>query len=184
MTQPEKREGTVTWFWYLACMMFSERGRYTTALQERHVDPQGNEDSQYRPQRFVHAGHWTRGEIAHHFYWCGLQTKDANTLFHDYTNHWLGKLDSPPQEPDWSRVPAPRNHETRLNVNQRKRRGKKQRRPVGDSTPGEWPDPPVPPQYDELPPYGKPPPEGGSSAAPDPPADEDPDNFEDDPSRM
>ncbi|KIL57755.1 hypothetical protein M378DRAFT_16054 [Amanita muscaria Koide BX008] len=95
MTQPEAKEGTSLWFWYIACLLFAEQGKYTEVLKSLNITHR-NDDYTYCPQRFVHAGHWTIGDVASHFYNCGLRPKDANTLFFHFTSSWIGKLDKPP----------------------------------------------------------------------------------------
>ncbi|KIL55375.1 hypothetical protein M378DRAFT_17998 [Amanita muscaria Koide BX008] len=169
MTQPKAREGTVNWFWYLACMMFSRRGQYTQVLKDLQMDPQGNEGFSYSPKCFVHAGHWSTNDLACHFYRCGLRPKDPNTLFHDFGSSWIGKLDLPINEPDWSKVPTPREVEVRPNANQRKKwKVKKQRDRLAQGfVAGEWGVPnSTAIRYNEPPPLSEAPPAPTASPAP------------------
>jgi hypothetical protein len=171
MTQPETREGTIDWFWYSACLLFGRRGQYTEALTSLKLS-HNIEDSPYVPQRFVHAGHWTTNDLARHFHSCGLRTKDANTLFFDFASGWLGRLDQPPKEPNWNRVPVPRNVESRGKAHKRRKESQKRNRERAalGSISGNWgaPEAPVPTQiqYDESPPLGEEPQLGANETMP------------------
>lgn len=124
MTQPEERERTVEWFWYLACALFSRRGEFDEVL--RGFNRNGNDEGRnYTPWRFVHKGRWSVEELANHFYNCGLRSRQANTLFYEFAMRWMSRLSAPPAEPDWDALPAPRELYDRTkahkaNVKQRK----------------------------------------------------------------
>jgi hypothetical protein len=106
MTQPEERERTVKWFWYLSCLLFSKRGQYDEVLRDRGLN--GNDEGRfYTPWRFVRAGEWAIEHIAEHFYHCGLRSKQANTIFYEFASLWLGELTTPPEAPNWSQIPTP-----------------------------------------------------------------------------
>jgi hypothetical protein len=107
MTQPEERERTREWFWFLACSMLAVQGQYAEVLKGLKNVEADNSGVIYSPKRFVHAGHWTVNDIARHFNHCGLRTRDANTLFNQFAINWIRELREPPSEPDWSKVPAP-----------------------------------------------------------------------------
>jgi hypothetical protein len=205
MTQPQVREGTSRWFWYVSCLLFSERGRYLEALQASNIGSHSNDGCLYSPERFVHAGHWTVNDVARHFHKCGLREKDANTIFFDFATRWIGRLEEPLNEPTWNKVPAPREIEFRYKIAQRARQSKRRTReeePVQSSS-GRWGTAVPPVQYDEPPPSGDGPPQEANAIqppqseesrqettnpmqvdpAPSPPG-EDPKDLSDDPSRM
>jgi hypothetical protein len=107
MTQPEERERTVEWFWFTACRLFTKRGEYEEILGGLKLH--GNTDDRvYAPFRFIHVGEWTTSHLAQHFYYCGLRSEQANTLFYEFAMHWMENLPVQPRSPDWSRVPHPR----------------------------------------------------------------------------
>ncbi|KIL56155.1 hypothetical protein M378DRAFT_17330 [Amanita muscaria Koide BX008] len=205
MTQPEKREGTIEWFWYIACLLFGQQGQYTKALMSLNLS-HNIKDILYVPWHFVHAGCWTMNDLACHFHSCGLRTKDANTLFFDFTCGWLGRLDQPPKEPNWNKVPVPHNIESRGKAHKQKKDFQKCNceKAALESFSGNWgvPGAPVPTQvqYNESPPLGEAPQLGANKTAPptgkepqpeantpmsvDPPAGGNPDSLEEDLSQM
>ena len=71
MTQPEEQERTREWFWYQACLMFSDRGRFQQILQDLNI-PRDARMTPYVPRRFTHHGRWTQQELAWFFNECGL----------------------------------------------------------------------------------------------------------------
>ena len=81
MMQPKSVEGTVTWFWGLACHMFMMLGLFESLTKDcgghKGILPG------YVPKRFVYVGEFTAKDIAMHFYGCGMTARMASTIFWD-----------------------------------------------------------------------------------------------------
>jgi hypothetical protein len=155
MTQPEEREGTRYWFWYLACLMLSRRGHFGEILDGLPNTQPNHSVLWYQQERFVHLGEWTMKDIALHFHRCGLKTRDANTLFHNFASAWMTGQDAEPMTPDWSRVPAPRQIMDHCNTQRRQRRNQGVACSLNLIDPMPWGVEPTPITYTEDPPSGE-----------------------------
>ncbi len=122
MTQPDPVEGTVDWFWGLACAMLEERGRFTEIISDKYEmsDPPPS----YVPKRFIHEGEFNARHVAYHLYACGMASRDANTHFFDFAVNYR-KHHPSVTEPAWTNVPAPVPHTPRPTLTQRRKKGGK-----------------------------------------------------------
>jgi hypothetical protein len=158
--------------------MLAVQGRYAEVLKGLKNIEIDNCGVHYNPQRFVHAGHWTINDVARHFNHCGLRTRDANTLFHQFAANWIWELSEPPSEPDWSKVPAPLPIVEWRTIQQKKKDRKKERdrsrREGRGDTWGEGGNN-APIVYVDAPPAGEPPTVMPPATAP-PPSQEAPAN--------
>jgi hypothetical protein len=87
--------------------MLSRRGQFGEIIDSFPNMQPNHPALHYQQEQFIHLGKWTMKDIALHFHRRGLKTRDANTLFHDFTRAWMTGQDGEPMTPDWSRVPAP-----------------------------------------------------------------------------
>ncbi|KAF8348052.1 hypothetical protein F5887DRAFT_1071708 [Amanita rubescens] len=119
MTQPDPVEGTVAWYWELACSLLSMRGRFGEIISPRYrLD---DYPPNYLPRRFVREGEYRTQDVAYHLHACGLTSRDANTLFHDFTNNYRDRQPTV-AEPNWATVPAPRPRVSRPSLSQRRKK--------------------------------------------------------------
>jgi hypothetical protein len=106
MTQPEASKGTIEWFWFSACLLFSQIGQYDHVLARRRISGNSRGRS-YAPERFTMRGPWSEEDLARHFHKCGVRTRQASTLLHEFAARWLEARSSAPAEPNWDLVPNP-----------------------------------------------------------------------------
>jgi hypothetical protein len=165
MTQPEPVEGTVAWFWGLACHMFTTLGLFESLTK----DCGGHEGASpgYVPKRFVHIGEFTAKDIARHFYDCGMTARMASTIFWDFAKGYVEQCPTA-EEPAWASVLAPQERETQEHPAKRRRVHKKgnkaRKQTAAPKTLAERIGEPITlartenvPAYDEPPPAGAPP---------------------------
>ena len=167
MAQPDPAEGTVAWFWELACSLLSTRGRFMEVVSTKYKI--GETPPSYVQTRFVHEGEYKAIDVALHLFHCGLTSRDANTHFHDLANSYREHHPST-TEPEWAIVPSPRPLVTRPTLSQRR---KKKGGPLAPATSATASNPktlaerlegsgpitggtPSVPTYDEAPPTGSP----------------------------
>jgi len=119
MTQPEDIEGTIDWFWDLACRMFLQMGQFGDLTSE--VISRDGRPQDYSPTRFTHKGRFETSDIARHFHGCGMTLRFANTIFRDFAKVYF-QHHSPAVEPSWDAVPAPHPRVIHPTPNQLKRK--------------------------------------------------------------
>ncbi|KAF8707048.1 hypothetical protein AX14_013059 [Amanita brunnescens Koide BX004] len=165
MMQPEPVEGSVAWFWGLACHMFTTLELFKSLTKDcgRH---KGNLPG-YVPKRFVHVGEFTAKDIAMHFYDCSMTTRMASTIFWDFAKGYIEQCPTA-EEPAWASVLAPRERETWEHPAKQRRVHKKgnkaRKQAAAPKTLAERIGEPITiartenvPAYDKLPPAGAPP---------------------------
>ena len=119
MTQPEQREGTVAWFWGTACLMFM-----TLGLFEKLSGCSEDATPSFMPRRFVHQGEFTAKDVAIHFFNCGLTKRMASTVLRDFAKGYTERYPGA-EEPNWTKVPTPRERVTRPRPAKQRRANKK-----------------------------------------------------------
>jgi hypothetical protein len=138
MTQPEEREGTRQWFWFLACRMFAEEGRFNQLHRDLGV-PMVSQMTPFRPKRLIHRGRWAEEELVKHFCEYGVRGHDIGSYLRAFSDLWLQDLSNPPEEPDWSKVPEPCDAQARVST-QLARNRRRQCRLAGVGSEGYWVD--------------------------------------------
>ncbi|KAF8642656.1 hypothetical protein AX14_009729 [Amanita brunnescens Koide BX004] len=87
MMQPEPVEGTIAWFWGLACHMFTMLRLFESLTKDR-----GRHEGTlpgYVPKQFVHIGEFMAKDIAMHFYDCSMTARMASTILWDFAKGYV-----------------------------------------------------------------------------------------------